>query len=134
MRVEALQQARDLEVPAEPLGRGVGSDTDRDTDPVEKPGDALHRLQLGGDHLGDPFVDPDRHLVRQRLAALFGDDLQHGVVADADELAGDFGRRDRIARARELLGVDPTIEDLAVDQHAIAIEDDEVGCGGEAHQ
>ena len=84
-----------------------------------------HRLELGGEgHLQPRFQLRDE--VGRQWPAPFGFDLAHTVVGGATEKAREhLLRRDRIAEFSQESRMFAAGDDLAVDQNAITIEDDE---------
>ena len=60
----------------------------------------------------------------------FSSILQHDVLEGQAGIAfGEFLRRDLEAGQRQKLGLDARGDDLGIDEHAVAIEDDKVGGG-----
>jgi hypothetical protein len=84
-----------------------------------------HRLQIGLKGT-EQFVLQLRVKIIWKAAAEFGLDFDVRLSCRAtEETIEHLLRRDRIAVTRQDLGMRATGNDFAVDQHAIAIEDDE---------
>jgi len=74
-------------------------------------------------HLGLPELC--LKIVRQLPADFVLDDQPCLALGDAEKAIEHLVGRDRIAMARQGRGMRPTRDDFAVDQHTVAVEDDE---------
>ena len=126
MRREARVQPGAVQREGDPLQRAAGGDADRLRERVERLLDMRDRLpasRRNAQHVGD-------ELRLERIVegtAELGLDLAPRLAAGAaEETLGDLFGGDRIAVPGQRLGMDAAGNHFAVDQHAVAIEDDEI--------
>ena len=106
--------------------RSARRDTNRLGDRIESRVNVRNGFQVG-------FERPQLFVLQLHMkivgqgAAQFGFDFCIGLARrSAEETIKDLLLRDRIAVTAENIGVRAARDDLAVDQHAVAIEDDEI--------
>ncbi len=126
MRGEIVEQAGAAEGEGETVGIGARRDAARRRQVVEYGGDAGHRLEFACEGRLQARAQDLREIVGQLAAKARFDGSEHRGAADADELLGDLVGGDGDADLTETFGVDAAGDDLAVDQHAVAIEDEKL--------
>src|SRR4029453_16058990 len=134
--LEAPVEAGVAQGEAELVVAAAGGDTGRcgGLDLVEGVQDAVHRDQLGGVGLPVPPVELVLPVARQPVPELGLDRLVHVLGGPAHQALDDGGLAQRPAELGQELRLDPDGEALAVDQYAVAVEDDQVEAPGHARQ
>lgn len=128
---EVAQQTRRLQAEPELGRRAAGRHADRNPQPAQDLCDARHRPQLRGVSLGNPGMHARHERLRQRSATAVTHDLGQHLRLRASGEAGDHVRRhDGVAVRCQFLGDEPADQDLAVDQYAVAVEDQRRHGGG----
>jgi hypothetical protein len=105
-------------------------DTNRQSQPIEHLGNSLN----GYKRLTKPSLDhqSDTLGIRsgQRMAPLALNDVEHFRVAHAAEALDEILFRDRIAAGGQDVGVGLVDDRLAVDEHPVAVENDQLETAG----
>ena len=123
---EALEQARDLERAPDPIGVTAGGDATLRGQRIEQVWDAGNRRELALERRQDPRPQGLLEGIRQPAAVLGLDRAEHRGRADAEKAVADRRLGDLDPGLAQGRCGDPGADRLAVDQHAVQIEDDEI--------
>src|SRR3569623_2010331 len=127
VRLEELEQMRRVEARADAVDAGGRGDAFRPAQPGERVRGMRRRLELVAEALERFGLKVDGKVRRQAASGRDLDVRDHVGGTPAGEVARDDLRRQRKARAHEFLRSHLRGERLAVDQNAVAIEDDHKG-------
>ena len=123
---EAIEQPNEREAMPQPVGRAARRDARPARQPVQRGCDAGHGGKLGVECRGEPQSQGLGETGRHCPSAAPLEIGEHRSRAQADIAVEDVVDRDRDADLGETRGVDAAGDELAVDQNAVAIEDDEI--------
>ena len=126
MGLEERQQAGERKTSADPVEMTVGSDTARPRQRGEEllhPGNRRQLVLKGGGRAGGKCFEKR---VRQRSSELDCDGSGEGRPVFAEAECDGLVDRRREIDSRQALGENAGEDQFAVDQHTVAIEDDEL--------
>lgn len=126
-------EPRGPEARARPLRRGGGGDAEGDRAGPQHLGRAGGGAELGGEAAQEAGAVLPLEARGEGAAPALADGPRHGGEAAAEEVGGDVGLVEDDARLGREPDQDLGRDGLAVDEHAVAVEDDEVGGGRAAH-
>ena len=127
VRREARVEAREAEAVAQPRERAAGRHATGGRQPVERLVNARDHLQVALEGGVDLHLHGGGEALRQGAAVLDLEGAVHRLRRHAEKARQDLGLGERDADASELCGLDARADQLAVDQHAVAVEDHQIG-------
>ena len=123
---EALIEPGELELEGQLVGLAAGGDAGRGGDAVERLLDAVDRLQLALEGLGVPRAAARDPVLGERMAQVRLDGLAHHRRRAPDVAVDDLLLGEVEPELGEHHRVDADGDRLAVDEHPVAVEDDQV--------